>query len=511
VCNTYGPTEATVITTAVPLSPGAPAPALGAPIGNARVYVLDEFVQPVAPGVVGEVYIAGVQLARGYHHRPDLTAQRFVACPFNDGGGRMYRSGDLARWDAQGRLHFAGRVDEQVKIRGFRVEPGEVEAVLVGHESVSQVAVIVRDGRLVAYVVGEVAGLGEFAATRLPEYMIPSAFVALDALPLTVNGKLDRPALPDPQRVEGRAPATPTEELLCDLFAEILGLPGVPVDGSFFDLGGDSLSAMRLVARIRTVFDTEVSIRTLFAAPTVADVARALDGGTGADSLGLLLPLRTGGDRPPLFCVHPSPGLSWCYTDLAGYLPDDRPVYGLQARGFGTGEELPETIEEMAADYVEQIRAVQPGGPYHLLGWSFGGIVAHAMATRFQDLGETVAFLTILDGYPSQAAQRHESPALEAKPMARMHNDIMKVNINNIRLTQRFTPGVFQGDLLLFVATQDSGESLPADGTPASWIPYVKGNVECVEVETSHHGMMRGKSIFGIGRTVSARLHGTDN
>ncbi|MER5772504.1 amino acid adenylation domain-containing protein, partial [Streptomyces sp. NPDC001985] len=286
VWNTYGPTEATVITTAVPLDPAMgpedQPPAIGAPIGNARVFVLDGFLQPVPVGVTGELYVAGGGLARGYVGRPDLTAERFVANPY---GGRMYRSGDLARWTADGRLHFVGRADEQVKIRGFRVEPGEIEAVIASHETVGQVAVVVRedrpgDRRLVAYVVPvadsvEVEVLRASAGARLPEYMVPSAFVVLDALPLTVNGKLDRAALPAPEssgESSGRAPSTPEEEILCALFAEVLGLDEVSAGGSFFELGGDSIMSMLLVSSARRA-GLVITARQIFERRTPAGLA----------------------------------------------------------------------------------------------------------------------------------------------------------------------------------------------------------------------------------------------
>ncbi|MFJ2833710.1 condensation domain-containing protein, partial [Streptomyces sp. NPDC087263] len=257
VWNTYGPTEATVITTATPTALDAgleTAPSIGGPLPNSRVYVLDGFLRPVPVGVTGEVYIAGAGLARGYIGRPGLSAERFVACPFT-GGARMYRSGDLAKWTPEGELAFAGRVDEQVKIRGFRVEPGEIEAVLSGHEAVAQAAVVVReDQRLVAYVVGagdlDVVAVRQFAADRLPEYMVPTVMV-LDALPLTVNGKLDRAALPAPDVAVGRVAETRTEEILCGLFAELLGLEEVGADASFFELGGDSIMSMLLVSKAR--------------------------------------------------------------------------------------------------------------------------------------------------------------------------------------------------------------------------------------------------------------------
>ncbi|MEV4643239.1 AMP-binding protein, partial [Actinoplanes sp. NPDC049548] len=278
--NAYGPTEATVCATMSGLLVDE-AP-IGRPIANTRVYVLDEFLRPVPPGVVGELYIAGPGLARGYLGRAGLTAASFVAGP---DGSRWYRSGDLVRWTADGDLVFVGRADAQVKVRGFRVELGEIEAVLAAHEDVQQVAVVVRGERLVAYVVADADGdaLRAFAAQRLPDYMVPSAFVRLDALPVTVNGKLDHAALPDPEHagLSGRPPATPAEVRLSDLYAELLGVPSVPVDQSFFALGGDSLLAMRLVARVRAVLDAEISIREVFAHPTVEALAALIDTAAG--------------------------------------------------------------------------------------------------------------------------------------------------------------------------------------------------------------------------------------
>ncbi|MEU9247819.1 amino acid adenylation domain-containing protein, partial [Streptomyces sp. NPDC048385] len=308
VWNTYGPTEATVITTAVLLEEGITgedvAPAIGRPLPNVRTYVLDAYLRPVPAGVTGELYVAGDGLARGYVGRAGLTAERFVACPFGDGDGRMYRTGDLVRWTVDGQLEFVGRADEQVKIRGFRVELGEVEAVLAAHLGVEQAVAVVRDGRLVGYAVGGVDGdeLRAFVATRLPDYMVPSVVVVLDAFPLTVNGKIDRAALPEPGRVADgdRAPSTPAEEALRTLFTEVLDVEAdhVGVERSFFELGGDSLLVMRLIARIRSVLEVSVGVREVFAEPTVAGVARLVE--TAGVSGGVVLARRERPERVPL-------------------------------------------------------------------------------------------------------------------------------------------------------------------------------------------------------------------
>jgi amino acid adenylation domain-containing protein len=294
----YGATEATLFSTHAPLTAPyrftASVP-VGGPLTGIRLHLLDELLRPVPAGVTGELYIAG-RLARGYVGRPDLTAERFVANPFGAPGERMYRTGDLAQWTADGLLDFIGRATDQVKIRGFRVELGEVEIVLAKYPGLADVVVVAReiepgDTRLVGYVVPEsdevdTAGLRAHALDLLPEYMVPAAFVVVPALPLTPNGKLDRKALPAPDFEAGtvyRPPQNARQEVLCRLFAEVLGVPQVGIDDSFFDLGGQSMSAMRLISRIRAALQVDVSISALFDAPTVSGVdAQLADPGVSA-------------------------------------------------------------------------------------------------------------------------------------------------------------------------------------------------------------------------------------
>jgi amino acid adenylation domain-containing protein len=485
--NAYGPTEATVCATmSGPLSPDGGAPPIGRPIAGTRAYVLDALRNPVPVGVVGQLYLGGAGLAHGYLNRPALTAERFVEHPAL---GRLYRTGDLVSERPDGDLDFAGRADDQVKLRGYRVEPGEVEAVLTRHEAVTRAAVVVRedrpgDRRLVAYVVAdaepdadiEPGEVRRFAQRWLPDHLVPSSVVVLDRLPVTANGKLDRRALPRPASAgTGRAPRDGLEALLCRQFADVLGLADVGPDDDFFALGGHSLLAARLVERLRTVLPGGLSIRTLFAAPTVAALTERL-----ADP-DPVLSIRSGGTRPALFCLPPAAGSSRCYLGLRGHLDADRPIYGLPLITDGSG------IEELATDYAGGIRAIQPTGPYHLLGWSFGGHLAHAVATVLQDAGCRVGLLAVLDAYP------HDPRVpVDSRP------EFATVE----RLVAGHAWRRYHGDLLVFVAGRDR--------TAASWVPYVGGHIEEHEIDCGHFEMTDPEPLAAIGRVVADRLGGVE-
>ncbi|MGE8258727.1 MAG: amino acid adenylation domain-containing protein [Stenotrophomonas sp.] len=423
--NLYGPTEAAVDVSWWPASAGdrsQPVP-IGFPVWNTRLYVLDARMQPLPVGVAGDLYLGGVQLARGYLGRDDLTNERFLADPFLP-GERIYRTGDVARWRADGAVEYLGRSDHQVKLRGLRIELGEIEAALRELPGMDRVEVLLRqdapgDARLVAYVPSLLADAGvlrSHLATRVPDYMLPSAFVGVDHWPVTANGKLDRGALPKPpeQDASGLAPRTPLEHELAALFAQALGrATPVAVDADFFSLGGDSLSAVHLLLAIEQRWRCDLGLGALFAQPTVAALAaRIAEPPASADhALGPVIALATAESAlPPLFVVHPAGGIAWNYRTLARALQPARTVHGLQSPALDPRQAMPSSIEVMANDYVQRIAALQPQGPVHLLGWSVGGILAQAMAVRLHEIGREVGELVLLDAYPSECWRAEPEP-----------------------------------------------------------------------------------------------------
>jgi thioesterase domain-containing protein/acyl carrier protein len=415
--NAYGPTESTVCGTVYECSNDSHKLPIGRPIINTQVYILDPHLQPVPLGVPGELYIGGAGLARGYLNRPELTSEKFICSPFSDEPSeRLYKTGDLARYQPDGNIEFLGRLDDQVKIRGFRIELGEIEAVLGQHPDVQETVTVVIDGedvpsnkRLVAYVVVNqtsaptVSQLHQFLKQKLPEYMIPSAIVKLEALPLTPNGKVDRRALLafDTARPELEvafvAPRDTLELQLAHIWEDVLNVRPIGVTDNFFTLGGHSLLAVRLIAQIQQQFGQNLPLATLFLAPTIEHLASTLGQPTDERQWSPLVKIQPGGSKRPFFCVPGAGGNVIYFYHLARYLGSDQPFYGLQARGLD-GEQMPHTkVEDMAAYYIEALQAVQPEGPYLLGGHSFGSYVAFEMALQLLHQGQEVALLAIMD------------------------------------------------------------------------------------------------------------------
>ncbi|NUP26471.1 MAG: amino acid adenylation domain-containing protein, partial [Nocardia sp.] len=556
--NLYGPTEFTLHATEhlVTDADGGNIP-MGAPVWNVRAYVLDSRMRPSAPGVAGDLYLAGNQAARGYQDRPGLTAERFVPDPFT-AGERLYRTGDLARRLPSGELEYLGRTDFQVTLRGLRIELGEIEAVL---DTVARAVVAIHTtpagDQLVGYLApaaGAAVDTGAVlahAATELPGYMVPTTMMVLDSVPFTASGKLDRNHLPEPEFAIGeyREPASWLEGEVARAYRHVLGVERVGADDDFYALGGNSLRSVQVVSELKKELDYDVPVSWILSDPRPADLAKRIESGmrsgeTHSDpatafGFDVLLPIRTGGDREPLFCIHPASGLAWSYRPFAEYLTPGRPVYGIQAPQISGEIPGPTTIEETARRYVTEIQRVQPHGPYHLLGWSLGGQIAQAIAVELRATGEQVALLALLDAEagnidpaevttvtagelisnlgpvlgidfvdenatPQEAAaliEQHlgEGFAVDADMIARMTDAYNQ----SMRASSIWQPQVLDADLLYFTATVD--RSPDATGS-AGWVPVVRGEITNIDIDAAHLAMTEPVAVEQIARILNARL-----
>jgi thioesterase domain-containing protein/acyl carrier protein len=419
----YGPTETTIWSSLARIK--SDEVTIGRPIANTRMYILDAHRELVPSGVVGELWIGGVGVARGYLNRAELTRERFTEDLFRP-GERMYRTGDLARHLPDGRLECLGRMDNQVKIRGYRIELGEIEAVLATHKDVRDCVVSARkdrpdDVRLVAYVVPnarrpEIEDLRTYLRKLLPDYMVPSAFAFLDTIPLTPNGKVDREALPIPGAdlpdhlaVGYVAPRNHVEQVMAEIWAEVLGVKKVGVFDHFFELGGHSISATRLIARLNSNFQVDLPLKSIFIEPTIAGMSEHLIYDEFAQRhyyvgeisrWNRLVPAQPKGSRVPFFMVagflHGDDTLKFL-SRLIPHLGLDQPLYGFQPRWLDGHSERYSNVEEAAAEFLTELRAVQPKGPYLLGGECAAGIVAIAMAQELLRQGEEVRLLVLFD------------------------------------------------------------------------------------------------------------------
>ncbi|EPW3488149.1 thioesterase domain-containing protein, partial [Cronobacter sakazakii] len=528
--NLYGPTEAAVDVSGYPafgaaLSQvtGASVP-IGFPVWNTGLRILDGRMRPVPPGMAGDLYLTGVQLAQGYLGRPDLTASRFIADPFVP-GERMYRTGDVARWLPDGAVEYLGRSDDQLKIRGQRIEPGEIDRVMLSLPDVAQAvthACVLNshaetggDARqLVGYLVSASGATLDVAALRarlselLPAHMVPVTLLQLPALPLSANGKLDRKALPLPQlavREPGRAVAPGSETAIARAFSELLGVEVTDAQADFFALGGHSLLAMRLAARLTRELERTVTVGQVMVASTVEKLAAAVAEQRDAQAgFGAILPLREG-NGPTLFCFHPASGFAWQFSVLQRWLSPRWAITGIQSpRPDGPMQQCA-SVDELCDRHYATLREQQPHGPYWLFGYSLGGTIAHGVAARLQAAGEEVAFLGLLDTWPPETQNWQEKGGRELDPevlaeiereraafvsaqqgqgSTRLFETIEGNYADAVRLLSTARSTRFEGDATLFVAERTV---TPGLNPYEAWAPWTRAldvySVDCAHVE----------------------------
>jgi amino acid adenylation domain-containing protein len=554
--NMYGPTETTIWSTTSEVGPGPGAVPIGRPIANTHVFILDKFLQPVPIGVAGELYIGGDGLARGYLKRLELTAEKFIVNPFSrEPEARLYKTGDLARYLPNGDIEFLGRIDHQVKIRGFRIELGEIEAVLRQHHAVNESVVVARedvlgDKRLVAYLVPTqepaptVSQLRNFLKEKLPEYMVPAAFVVLKTMPLTPNGKVNRRALPAPEqpnlvpKENFAVPRDILESRLVKIWESVLGVRPIGVKHNFFELGGHSLVAVRLMHRVEQAFGRNLPIATLLQAPTIEQLASILRQKGWSSLWSCLVPIQTSGSKPPFFCVHGIGGAVVRFYDLARYLGSDQPFYGLQAQGLDPRHSCHTRVEDMAAHYLKEIRSVQPEGPYFLGGYSFGGTVAFEIAQQLTPQDQEGALVVLFDTVCSPLRRTPVSlevastssallkvfriPAPERRSylpriakastrrihswlrVARLPRSVKRVRKACLQASRDYTPRAYLGRVILFRSSYQPIRQF--SDARAGWSTYVAHGLETYEIEGNHENMLLEPQVRLVAEQLKTRL-----
>jgi len=420
VWNLYGPTETTIWSTIKEIKTEDKVISIGRPIANTQIYILDENLLPVAEGRTGEIYIAGEGVARGYLRRPELNAERFITNPFSKAGSpKMYRTGDLGAWLANGQILLHGRVDAQIKIRGFRIEPGEIEAAMLTYPKVKEAVIKGKEDQLLAYVTLQQPAseapmsastlsqnLRQMLKQRLPEHMIPQHVMILDKFPLTPNGKIDRNVLPDLLPEEARyttyvPPRTETEKLVAHAWSTCLHQKHVGLNDDYFEMGGTSISALQIMTYLEKKTGKRLPLSILFRAPTVEKLAALLNADRPSISWEPLVLIRSGVGRPPLYILQGYGMNVIGFNNIAMHMHPDQPIYGFQSRGLNGVDEPHGNIESMATEYVDAILRVNPEGPYYLAGYSYGGVVAFEMAQQLKARGKQIGMLAIIDTYAS--------------------------------------------------------------------------------------------------------------
>jgi len=560
--NAYGPTETTITSTVFDVSDSGSVTyvnqtvPIGRPLPGETVYILDKQGCLVPTGVAGELHIGGAGVALGYLNQPELTQEKFIDNPFRP-DRKLYKTGDLVCWLADGNIEFLGRVDHQVKIRGFRIECGEIESLLKAHPAVRDALVLAKtvngNSQLIAYIVPantgqliETIDLKNMLQAQLPGYMIPAAFMTIPELPLTPVGKTDRNALlqyaietVSPQHYA--APGTETERQLAGIWANLLAVERVGIYDNFFDLGGHSLLAVRLMAEIKKAFGRDLSLSKLLQNPTIAALADSLKQHDN-QAWTPLVGIQTAGNKPPLFCIHAAGGYALCYRELASLLGDQQPCYGLEARGLNGGE-AHDSIEAMVACYIAEIQTLQPQGPYYLGGWSLGGVIAYEMARQLQEAGEQVALLALFDSYtPKQVqsverdyANKHKlqdsdqetllltsfardlglavqlplSGGSLAEHLAQLAgqltastglhgqnlHDLFKVYKTHTLAMNQYQLQTYTGAIKLFTADKALVSNTSSYHEPEGWFEWVTGRIEVIEIPGDHYTLLQGENV----------------
>ncbi len=541
--NIYGPTETIVSSTfydATASDSERTSVPIGWPINNTQIYILNEYMQPVPPGIIGELYIGGFGVTHGYLNKPELTSEKFIADKFSIcANAKLFKTGDLARFQENGILEFLGRKDDQVKIRGYRIELQEIESILLQHSSIKEAIVCVYNGSyenscLVAYIVSQdnqklnIENIRNHLSNFLPQYMLPSYYIILDKLPLNINGKVDRKKLPKPKESllseACVAPRNAQEQKLANIWGKILQKSSVGINDNFFDQGGDSITAVQFIAQIRKEFGIEVSIRSIFDAPTIEQLSELLTKYSDIHSIvhskvyfsgpSFIIPLQLKGNKKPLFLIHPMGGTVFCYLPLRNYI-QDRPIYGIEDPGINTVAPSFNSFEELATYYIKGIKQLQPEGPYFIGGASLGGLISLEIVNQLNATSESVEFIGLFDSwalYPEKTNQKDWFEKHTQELHEQMNKQLVEVGLNpkdswfNLqwqrkKLTLKYKLPSINNKVTLFKAETLLNDLDFHDSPTNLWDHYCR-NLEVHLVPGDHYSMFNEQNFEKLGNCI---------